>query len=396
MKKKIIKRAVVKEELYSLTGDLIDSLILNELIYWSMRCGDVKEYIQEEIQGSKKEYGWFWKSSKELSDECMLGIQDNAVRVRLKKLEASGWIISDSENRNFKKKAINTISYRVELRRILNEVYSKGYDVTKTEFFSVKDTKKCGDILKRLIATTLSAKVCTLSAKVCTLSSKGTDPSEKGNNNKEHNKESQGITGNTEKLVVQASPSSSCCVCPSGMLDTPYPNSLRTSSPTANNDLPADPAADPPPVQPPSGITPFLSSESVTDFQKEFYSIVDIAFAHFPDTVNRSVRNSITRQLLHDIKSGNVSFSKLKESTKISDSFIAKRILNYKHKSDKIKSSSIPWDDGRPKELIPVDTHIQTDGTCSNCGAAIGVYSSVCPNCKSSIIADFFEKQKFN
>ena len=85
MKKKIIKRAIIKEELVKLTGTANLAVTLNQLLYWSLRIQDKDDFIREEMKddlniNKDKHYGWIYKTSEELALEIMLGSQ-STVRV---------------------------------------------------------------------------------------------------------------------------------------------------------------------------------------------------------------------------------------------------------------------------------------------------------------------------
>ena len=42
-----LKRAVIKEELIAITGNFIEAVILNQMIYWSERINDFDNFIRE-------------------------------------------------------------------------------------------------------------------------------------------------------------------------------------------------------------------------------------------------------------------------------------------------------------------------------------------------------------
>src|SRR5437764_2707614 len=87
-----LKRAIIKEELLTLTGDFKKAVILNQMIYWSERVADFDRFIEEEkkrasyAMGTDERQqaelterlplsqGWIYKSAEELSEETMLGL----------------------------------------------------------------------------------------------------------------------------------------------------------------------------------------------------------------------------------------------------------------------------------------------------------------------------------
>ena len=71
-----LKRVVIKEELFALTGDFKEAIILNQFIYWSERIRDFDKFVEEENKRRQMETGeepidlnngWIFKSVKELN-----------------------------------------------------------------------------------------------------------------------------------------------------------------------------------------------------------------------------------------------------------------------------------------------------------------------------------------
>lgn len=70
-----IKKAVIREDLLSITNDFRKAIILNQFIYWSERVSDADKFIEKEneIARSNDEderelfYGWIYKTAEELA-----------------------------------------------------------------------------------------------------------------------------------------------------------------------------------------------------------------------------------------------------------------------------------------------------------------------------------------
>ena len=45
---KKLKRIVIKEELFSITNDTFEAIILGQMIYWQERVNDFDKFIKEE------------------------------------------------------------------------------------------------------------------------------------------------------------------------------------------------------------------------------------------------------------------------------------------------------------------------------------------------------------
>lgn len=134
-----LKRAIIKEELVALTGDFKCALVLNQMIYWSERTKDAQKFLKEEEERLRvtlgkefnEEYilddfkhGWIYKSSEELSTECMINASVSTIRRYLKQLIESGWI---DERRNPKYKWDKTMQYRVNIYKIQEDLFKLGY-----------------------------------------------------------------------------------------------------------------------------------------------------------------------------------------------------------------------------------------------------------------------------
>ena len=134
-----LKRAIIKEELVALTGDFKSAIVLNQMLYWSERTKDAKTFLKEEEERLKislgkefnEEYilddfkhGWIYKSSEELSNECMINASVSTIRRYLKQLIENGWV---DERRNPKYKCDKTMQYRVNIYKIQSDLFKIGY-----------------------------------------------------------------------------------------------------------------------------------------------------------------------------------------------------------------------------------------------------------------------------
>lgn len=136
-----LKRAVIKEELVELTGDFVKAVLLQQMLYWSERVRDFKQFAREELQRAekwgppetldgKKEfvdgmiYGWVYKTAEELSSETMLNLAANTIRRHLKELVEKGYLL---ERSNPKYRWDRTLQYRVDLLKVQADLMSRGY-----------------------------------------------------------------------------------------------------------------------------------------------------------------------------------------------------------------------------------------------------------------------------
>ena len=130
-----IKKAVIREDLLSITNDFRKAIILNQFIYWSERVSDADKFIEKENEIAKNNgederelfYGWIYKTAEELADEVMLGLSASQIRRHINDLVKSGYI---SKRNNPKYKWDRTLQYRVNLVNIAKALKKNGYPLS--------------------------------------------------------------------------------------------------------------------------------------------------------------------------------------------------------------------------------------------------------------------------
>jgi len=131
----VLKRAVIKEELVALTGDYINAILLQQLLYWSERVNDFDKFIgqekeralafnPEEIPTVENTNGWIYKKAEELSEETMIKLSPSGIRRHLKHLIENKWVL---ERRNPRYKWDKTLQYRINLIKIQVDLFKIGY-----------------------------------------------------------------------------------------------------------------------------------------------------------------------------------------------------------------------------------------------------------------------------
>lgn len=130
-----IKKAVIREDLLSITGNYKEAIILNQFIYWSERVNDADKFIEAENEIARKNgeeereplYGWIYKTAEELADEIMLGLSASQIRKYIANLVDYGYI---QKRNNPKYKWDRTLQYKVNLVNIAKALKANGYPLS--------------------------------------------------------------------------------------------------------------------------------------------------------------------------------------------------------------------------------------------------------------------------
>lgn len=135
MEARKLKVVVIKEELFSITGDTFEAIILSQLLYWQDRVNDVDKFIIEERnrnpQLNEEEStiqltnGWMYKTAKDLKDECMLSMSEVTIRRYLLSLIKKRFVECRKNPAN---KWDRTLQYRVNLKYVILKIKSFGFD----------------------------------------------------------------------------------------------------------------------------------------------------------------------------------------------------------------------------------------------------------------------------
>lgn len=130
-----IKKAVIREDLLSITKDYRKAILLNQFIYWAERVSDADKFIEKENEIAKNNgeverelfYGWIYKTAEELADEVMLGLSASQIRRYINDLVDLGYL---SKRNNPKYKWDRTLQYRVNLVNIAKDLKKNGFPLS--------------------------------------------------------------------------------------------------------------------------------------------------------------------------------------------------------------------------------------------------------------------------
>lgn len=164
MKNQELIRIVIKEELVLMTRHRDEAIILNQFLYWTPKTITFKKFIEEEESNQDTaDFGWIYKKAEDLKDELlMIDTNVKTVRKYLNSLVEKGYLL---RRRNPFHKYDKTYQYRINLKQIVFELNSLGYEVADLEkFFKNKKAIKKSSLAKgdedvRLLGTTEITKV---------------------------------------------------------------------------------------------------------------------------------------------------------------------------------------------------------------------------------------------
>ena len=147
-----LKRAIIKEELVSLTGDFKQAIVLNQFIYWSERVKDSKRFMEEEVERGRKfsdgsvetpediseslMNGWIYKTADEMIEEVMLTISKTTMQRIIDSLVDKEWL---SRRRNPKYQWDKTYQYRLNLNKLQTDLLAIGFAL---EGYSLQEEKE--------------------------------------------------------------------------------------------------------------------------------------------------------------------------------------------------------------------------------------------------------------
>lgn len=142
-----IKKAVIREDLLSITKDYRKAILLNQFIYWSERVSDADKFIEKENEIARSNgeeerepfYGWIYKTAEELAEEVMLGLSASQIRRHINDLVDMGYL---SKRNNPKYKWDRTLQYKVNLANIAKDLKKNGYPLSDYKI-DIPDDENC-------------------------------------------------------------------------------------------------------------------------------------------------------------------------------------------------------------------------------------------------------------
>lgn len=130
-----MKKAVLREDLMAVTKDLTQSMVLGQMLYWTKTLDAVNEMIFEENKRLAEEnleqydynYGWIWKSAKEMREDLMMAFSEDAIQKAFSVLSASGLLM---KRNNPKVRYDRKLQYRIDLVFLRRKLKDCGWEMT--------------------------------------------------------------------------------------------------------------------------------------------------------------------------------------------------------------------------------------------------------------------------
>ena len=134
--------SIIRREFVELTGNLFSAVILNQLLYWTLRVKDFDYLLEEEKRfqpncNVSPRHGWIYKTAPELNEETMLGLSPPSIRKYLKLLIDEGWI---DEREHPTEKWNKTTQYRVNVRRLEEDLDHQGHSLPEVYLKAFRGT----------------------------------------------------------------------------------------------------------------------------------------------------------------------------------------------------------------------------------------------------------------
>jgi hypothetical protein len=137
-----MKKAVLREDMMELTQDVTQALVLGQMLYWTKTLDKVNDWLFEEnkrlaeveLPQHEYNYGWIYKSAREMRDDLMNAFSEDAIQRAFSALVTKGVLMK--RNNPFVRYD-RKLQYRIDivfLRRLLKD---RGYEMTDFQLATI-------------------------------------------------------------------------------------------------------------------------------------------------------------------------------------------------------------------------------------------------------------------
>jgi hypothetical protein len=137
-----MKKAVLREDMMELTQDVTQALVLGQMLYWTKTLDKVNDWLFEEnkrlaeveLPQHEYNYGWIYKSAREMREDLMNAFSEDAIQRAFSALVTKGVLMK--RNNPFVRYD-RKLQYRIDivfLRRLLKD---RGYEMTDFQLATI-------------------------------------------------------------------------------------------------------------------------------------------------------------------------------------------------------------------------------------------------------------------
>lgn len=130
-----MKKAVLREDLMKITGDITQAMVLGQMLYWTKTLDKVNDWLFEEnkrlaeadLPQHEYNYGWIWKSAKEMREDLMFAFSEDAIQRAFSSLTQTGLLM---KRNNPVLKYDRKLHYRIDLLFLRRKLKESGWEMT--------------------------------------------------------------------------------------------------------------------------------------------------------------------------------------------------------------------------------------------------------------------------
>ena len=130
-----MRKAVLREDLMAVTKDLTQSMVLSQMLYWTKTLDQVNHLVFEEnkrlaedgLPQCEYNYGWIWKSAREMREDLMMAFTEDAIQKAFSALSSCGFLM---KRNNPKVRYDRKLQYRVDLVFLRRKLKDCGWQMT--------------------------------------------------------------------------------------------------------------------------------------------------------------------------------------------------------------------------------------------------------------------------
>ncbi|MFW5873707.1 MAG: hypothetical protein ACOCVD_03420, partial [Bacillota bacterium] len=135
-----LKRAIIKEEFVDITGDQLEAILLNQILYWTDKTGPKRysKWLKEESSRNigecnvkDLEGGWVYKKVEEIKEEIMSTASNSTIARKLNELNKKGYIL---KRKNPQNKWDKTFQYRINALKLIKDLEEHGYHLQEYNY----------------------------------------------------------------------------------------------------------------------------------------------------------------------------------------------------------------------------------------------------------------------